>query len=283
MYTELSGSDPITIDTPLGGKVPFGILQCLTGATLHLASRQAILKPGDIALLRPNGPFTLAPTTGPLNARYFTVPLTADASFGPNELIHAMLASTETAHIVFRRIDHALTNGYCAQLARLIRTTPQDDLLAYQEGTVAHLLLTELSRSDLNAMMIIESDFPETDLRHTPKDRQAGSILNYIMQHIDRVTLNAAAAHFGYEANYFSRLCHQLFQKPFSEEVRFIRMNQGKKMLTLSDQSINDIAAALGYKNPASFDRHFKHYTGLTPSQYRAAKASEPGADGGEA
>ncbi|WP_225352370.1 helix-turn-helix domain-containing protein [Lacticaseibacillus nasuensis] len=37
-------------------------------------------------------------------------------------------------------------------------------------------------------------------------------------------------------------------------------------MLELSNQSINDIAANLGYKSPASFDRHFKAFTGLTPS-----------------
>ncbi len=49
------------------------------------------------------------------------------------------------------------------------------------------------------------------------------------MANLATVTLSDAAAHFGYEVNYFSRLCHQLFQKPFSEEVRFVRMNQGKK------------------------------------------------------
>jgi AraC-like DNA-binding protein len=179
------------------------------------------------------------------------------------------------AHIVFRRINHDLTNGYCDQLERLATTTPRDNLLDYQQSVLAGLLLTELSRSDLDAMMIIESDFPENDLRRTPAARQEALILNYIMANISHVSMTAAAAHFGYDTNYFSRLARRLFGKTFSEQVRFIRMNQAKKLLELSSQSINGIAAGLGYRNVATFDHNFKAFTGLTPSEYRESAARE--------
>ncbi|WP_225418448.1 helix-turn-helix transcriptional regulator [Lacticaseibacillus daqingensis] len=279
-----SGTQPVTLDlVPMlaagtASRVPFAILQNRADCLMQLPGRPVTLKVGDIALIRASTAVTLAPLTAgqALDARLFQLPIATDSGFGPNELISSMLTTMDDAHIVFRRIDHRLTNGYCDQLARLAEAAPQDALLSYEQGMLAHLLLTELSRSDLNAMMIIESDFPETDLRRTPKARQAGVILNYIMTNIATVTLQGAAAHFGYEPNYFSRLCHQLFQKPFSEEVRFIRMNQAKKLLELTPQSVNDIAFALGYKNPANFDHHFKAYTGQTPSEFRRAVQAQP-------
>ncbi|WP_179395664.1 helix-turn-helix transcriptional regulator [Lacticaseibacillus absianus] len=277
MLHTYTGNQSVTLDLmPMqaagtAARVPFAILQNRADSTMRLPGRPVTLKIGDIALIRATGPVSLAPLTpaAALDARLFQLPIASDAGFGPNELISSMLTTMDDAHIVFRRIDHAITNGYCDQLARLAQAQPQDALLSYEQGMLAHLLLTELSRSDMNAMMIIESDFPETDLRRTPKARQAGIILNYIMTNIATVTLQGTAAHFGYEPNYFSRLCHQLFHKPFSEEVRFIRMNQAKKLLELTPQSVNDIADALGYKNPANFGHHFKVFTGQTPSAYR--------------
>ncbi|MFT8840477.1 MAG: AraC family transcriptional regulator [Lacticaseibacillus paracasei] len=252
-------------------QIPFAILACRRDCCMRLPHKDVALRQGDITLIRSVEPVSLAPLIAgnTYSARLFQVPMGRDADFGPNELIASMLATSEDTHIVFRRIDHVLANGYCDQLARLIEAKPQDAILDYEQRTIAQLLLTELSRWDLNAMMIIESNFPEHDLRHTPKARQAGIILNYVMRHLATVTLSTAATYFGYEANYFSRLCHQLFQKPFLHEVRFIRMNQAKKLLELTMQSISDIANSLGYKNPANFDRHFKAHTGMSPSAYR--------------
>lgn len=251
--------------------IPFGILECRLDCMMRLNGRDITLKTGDIALISSTSPVTLsvaAPHTT-LDTRLFLLPIATNTSVGPNPLIESLIRNRENAHIVFRRIHHDITGGYCDQITRLAIMKPQDKLLQYQQSVLAGLLLTELSRSDLNAMMIIESDFPETDLRHTPSARQEALILNYIMDNITTVTLKSAAAHFGYDTNYFSRLARRLFDKTFSEEVRFIRMNQAKKLLELSSKSVNDIAVDLGYKNLATFDHNFKAHTGLTPSTFR--------------
>lgn len=251
-------------------RIPFALLQCQSACSLVLPSRTLDLRRGDIVLLRASQGADLLPAASQsLAVRMFQVPLAKDSDFGPNELIASMLTTTEDAHIVFRRIDHRLCDGYCDQLARLENTQPQDAVLDYEKSTLCHLLLTELSRADFNAMMIIESAFPEAALRHAPKTRQAAVILNYMTTNLAKVTLASTAAHFGYEPNYFSRLIRQLYHKSFTAELRFIRMNQAKKLLELTTQSIADIALAVGYKNPANFDRHFKAFFGQSPTAYR--------------
>ncbi|MGE0854433.1 MAG: GlxA family transcriptional regulator [Geminicoccaceae bacterium] len=48
-----------------------------------------------------------------------------------------------------------------------------------------------------------------------------------------------------------------------------LRIEEAKRQLETTDESFEDIAAAVGYENPAFLRRLFKRYTGLTPGQYR--------------
>ncbi len=279
MYQAIWSANTVALDlTPLSappdpeaGGTQLAIIQCRRDCVLRLKGRPLSLKTGDVVLIHNPMPAQLEAYSAsrPVQARFFILPVANTVGIGPNAMITSFLQSTDTAHIVFRRIAHELTNGYCEQLARLMLMKPQDGYLRYEASMVANLLLTELSRARLNAMMIIESDFPEDNLRGADKAHQVGLILNYIMAHIDTVTLKSAAEYFGYEPNYFSRLCHDLFKKPFSAELRFIRMNQAKKMLAMTAQSVAEIGFSLGYKNPANFDHTFKKQFNITPSAYR--------------
>jgi AraC-like DNA-binding protein len=281
MYQAFANTDQVTFSLdPFLSKaadsaadIPFGILENRCSSLMRIDGKDSSLRSGDIALISTTSPITLTALTSgaSLDARLFLLPIAINSSVGPNPMIDSLMRNEENAHIVFRRIQHNLTRGYCDQLARLAQVRPQDKLLEYQQSAVAGLLLTELSRSDLNAMMIIESDFPETSLHHTPSARQEALILNYIMDNIGSVTLRSAAHHFDYDTNYFSRLSRRLFGKTFSEEVRFIRMNQAKKLLELSPKPVFEIATSLGYKNLATFDHNFKAHTGMTPSEFRSA------------
>jgi len=52
-------------------------------------------------------------------------------------------------------------------------------------------------------------------------------------------------------------------------QVQNLRIEEAKRMLETGDGSFEDIAAAVGYENPAFFRRLFKRGTGLTPGEYR--------------
>jgi transcriptional regulator GlxA family with amidase domain len=48
-----------------------------------------------------------------------------------------------------------------------------------------------------------------------------------------------------------------------------LRIEEAKQMLETSDAAIDDIAAEVGYSEPAAFRRLFKRATGVSPQQYR--------------
>ena len=51
--------------------------------------------------------------------------------------------------------------------------------------------------------------------------------------------------------------------------VQRIRVERAKRLLETTDGSIEEISWAVGYEDPASFQRLFKRLTGLTPGAYR--------------
>jgi transcriptional regulator GlxA family with amidase domain len=52
-------------------------------------------------------------------------------------------------------------------------------------------------------------------------------------------------------------------------QVQNLRIEEAKRILESGGRSFEDIAAEVGYENPAFFRRLFKRGTGLTPGQYR--------------
>jgi transcriptional regulator GlxA family with amidase domain len=66
-------------------------------------------------------------------------------------------------------------------------------------------------------------------------------------------------------------------------QVQNLRIEEAKRLLESGSDAFEDIAAAVGYENPAFFRRLFKRATGLTPGQYRRmfrpfAAAADPAA-----
>lgn len=53
------------------------------------------------------------------------------------------------------------------------------------------------------------------------------------------------------------------------EYVQTLRIEEAKQLLEASDMRLDDIAAEVGYVEPASFRRLFRRMVGLSPSQYR--------------
>ena len=53
------------------------------------------------------------------------------------------------------------------------------------------------------------------------------------------------------------------------EYVQALRVEEAKQMLETDQLSNDDVGAAIGYEDPASFRRIFKRGTGLSPAAYR--------------
>ncbi len=55
-------------------------------------------------------------------------------------------------------------------------------------------------------------------------------------------------------------------------------MEEAKRLLVESDESVQDIAEKIGYQYPMSFIRVFKKLEGATPGEYRKERQTESSA-----
>lgn len=86
-----------------------------------------------------------------------------------------------------------------------------------------------------------------------------------------------AAALFRLSESYFSMMFKELLGEPFSVYLENLRLQKAVELMRGSALTVEDIAAAVGYNNSATFRRAFKRVYGLSPVQYRA---SPDGAEG---
>jgi transcriptional regulator GlxA family with amidase domain len=88
---------------------------------------------------------------------------------------------------------------------------------------------------------------------------------------------NYACAHPVGEMARVSGLAERTFKRRFQavtgyaplDYVQSLRMEEAKQMLETTETAIDEIAAAVGYTEPAAFRRIFKRTTGVVPNRYR--------------
>lgn len=75
---------------------------------------------------------------------------------------------------------------------------------------------------------------------------------------------------------HFSRsFTARLGSAPFAFQ-RSLRIQKARDLLGSGDLSIETVAYAVGFTNPSSFSRVFRHITGLSPTNYRRLRSGRP-------
>ncbi|GIP21005.1 response regulator [Paenibacillus sp. J22TS3] len=111
-----------------------------------------------------------------------------------------------------------------------------------------------------------------------PKDTHAGVqepklqvIQQFIDQHLsENVTSIDIARYLYLNPSYFSRYFKRLTGINFTDYTHQYKMKLAAKMLKSSSQTLENLAAELGYSDRTYFSKVFKKYMGLTPSEYKA-------------
>lgn len=94
-------------------------------------------------------------------------------------------------------------------------------------------------------------------------------IMNYIQKRYADVTLDILADEFGLSKPYLSKYIKEKSGMTFQDAVRKARMKKARAMLKETNQTVESIAAYVGYENVEHFNRLFKKAYEMTPVQFR--------------
>lgn len=101
-------------------------------------------------------------------------------------------------------------------------------------------------------------------------DAAVERVKRYIQNHLEQELTRQQMAELVYlSQDYLARIFHQKTGIPLSEYIIRARMEKGRKLLETTGMSVNEIALAVGYVNPAYFIKVFRERYGETPRKYR--------------
>ncbi len=188
-----------------------------------------------------------------------------------NALIHDLMNDQEdkSYYIVFHLLSDLVCHNYLNLLDLLSQAGRGDAYDDFQSQRLFGLLCTELLHHYQVKINAAASTFPVKQIRHAGPDTQAGAILTYLTGKNGQASLREAAAYFGYQPNYFSRLCRKLFGHDFVHLRIRIRMNIAENELRLTNKRLEEISSELGYQDVANFSKAFSQLKGITPGAFR--------------
>jgi len=94
--------------------------------------------------------------------------------------------------------------------------------------------------------------------------------ITYIHENYNQsINLHALCDYLNLNTCYFCVLFKNQTNMTFSQYLNKIRINESKKLLETTTNSIIDISLAVGYNNHNHFSATFKKLTGMTPTAYK--------------
>ena len=100
----------------------------------------------------------------------------------------------------------------------------------------------------------------------------AGRITRFISENLHHgLTLKVLANFLGYSEKYCSDLFDRIMGESFSSYMRRYRVARASSLLTTTDQTLAEIATAVGFSDQFSFSHFFKRATGHSPIEIRTS------------
>ncbi|UUZ95470.1 helix-turn-helix domain-containing protein [Paenibacillus sp. P25] len=102
------------------------------------------------------------------------------------------------------------------------------------------------------------------------RDPITSYVIDYMEKHYDgEVTLESMAEKLNITSGYLSTYFKEKTGVNFLDYLNDLRIRKAKEMLLHSSFKIQDVARKAGYHNMNSFNRMFKKFSGITPSEFR--------------
>ncbi len=245
------------------------------GAGVHIygTSRQRV-GPGDLLLINPSVPHGYVPES----AEGFVV---RNVMFTAQALEH-VLPFPEVAQVmgVFLR-SHALTRPPCVSMSASPALASSVDqliealLVECQSKASGYRSVVSGLLTALLAIIWRACDCMAQEMNASPHawERLLPAIQLIYGSQDEGPTLEALAESCGWSPSHFSKLFRSATGQTVREFTRRVRVQRAAARLIATHDTVDHIAATLGYSDSRAFRRAFQACTGMTPSGYREAHA----------
>ena len=183
---------------------------------------------------------------------------TVNALHKAAESIKTLCSGTENEKLIYQKL---LDTVYAK-----IRQSGYSELLPPPDNEVIS------SSESAQAIEKYIVDTMSEDLTHSP-DIIVEKMKLYLKENYTKdITLKMLESKFFLSSSYISRIFKQYEGINYHAYLMNIRIEQAKKLLISTNQSVTHIGYTVGFKNYKHFSRSFKELTGLTPVDYRNEK-----------
>lgn len=127
----------------------------------------------------------------------------------------------------------------------------------------------DIIKSSIAALVSAANKMAKNENIKEGREERIVDIMNYIQKNYADVTLDTLAEHFCLSRTYLSKYIKEKAGVTFQDAVKQARMKKARKMLKETNQTVESIAAYVGYENVEHFNRLFKASYDMTPVQFR--------------
>ena len=162
--------------------------------------------------------------------------------------------------------EHAVSRGTTSKAATYVSIT------AHGKRFWGVGINEDIIRSSIEALVSAANKMAASEHVVEGREERIVDIMNYIRNHYVDVTLDVLADNFNLSKPYLSKYIRMKSGMTFQEAVKEARMKRARAMLKESNQTVESIAACVGYENVEHFNRLFKKAYQMTPLQFRCQK-----------
>ena len=110
-------------------------------------------------------------------------------------------------------------------------------------------------------------------LRERSGNHSLEKISRYVMENFDdaELTLASTAGALGFNDTYLSHIFTSTMKVSFVGFVNSFRVNKARHLLKYTNMGMNDIVSSCGFGSQRTFNRVFREFTDMSPSEFRAS------------
>lgn len=154
----------------------------------------------------------------------------------------------------------------------------------YAAKAALELALASLERDESESSLRAAAGAAWGLLAQLAADRSEGSrepddpiaaVQDYLRSHLTTTTSTVELARMaGFSVSHFSARFRNASGMGVVEYHKRLRSARARELLIITSASVAEIARAVGYEDPFYFSRHFKAVNGMSPTEYRAHRAT---------